>query len=154
MCRDAPETDVTRRAGQGSRSVIQCRADYRLFRQAVELIEQRITGPVSTCQIASAMDIMPRMLQYSFQRHLDMTPMQYILHRKLQLAREALHDPRTDPESVIRIAMRYGITHLCRFSSSYRTLYGETPSAALKARERSTAWIPFDTPYSYQRSLP
>ena len=83
--------------------------------------------------LAAKIGASPRVLQYAFQDTLEITPMSYILNRKLHAARSDLKRSGADVRSqVTRIAMLYGMYHLGRFSTNYKQLFGELPSSTLK----------------------
>jgi AraC-like DNA-binding protein len=69
-----------------------------------------------------------RTLRLCCHEHLGMSPKQYLLLRRLHLAREALR--QTAPTmTVTDIATRFGFWELGRFSVRYKALFGESPSA-------------------------
>jgi transcriptional regulator GlxA family with amidase domain len=63
---------------------------------------------------------------------LGMSPTRYFLLRRLNMARSALQ--RADPAnaSVAEIARSCQFRELGRFAVTYRTTFGETPSATLR----------------------
>ncbi len=69
-----------------------------------------------------------------FRKYLAMSPMAYLKKYRLGAVRwEILEDTLVRNISVI--AMDWGFSHLGRFSSEYRKLFDETPSATLQRRE-------------------
>lgn len=72
-----------------------------------------------------------RALQLAFHTSLGMTPLQYILARRLQLARRALLQAAPDQETVTHIATDHEFFHFGRFSQYYKNLFGELPSDSL-----------------------
>ncbi len=69
--------------------------------------------------------------------YLGMSPKRYLWMRRMNLARRALW--RADPEkaTVTEIATNYGFWELGRFSVAYRSLFGESPSIALRRPSES-----------------
>ena len=61
-----------------------------------------------------------------------MSPKQYLLLRRMQLARWALRAASPEATTVTELATRYGFWQLGRFAVEYRALFGETPSATLQ----------------------
>ena len=61
-----------------------------------------------------------------------MSPTQYVLLRRLKEVREALRDADPGSANVAEVAHRFGFTELGRFAGTYRTTFGETPSATLR----------------------
>ena len=64
--------------------------------------------------------------------HLGMSPKRYLWMRRMNLARLALWSADPEKTTVTEIATNYGFWELGRFSVAYRSLFGETPSAALR----------------------
>ncbi|MFG2235834.1 helix-turn-helix domain-containing protein [Streptomyces sp. NPDC048723] len=72
-----------------------------------------------------------RSLREGFRRHLDTTPLAYLRSVRLSLVRRdlvAVAEGRA-LDNVTDVALRWGFTHLARFSGYYREAYGETPHA-------------------------
>ncbi|MBL3601792.1 MAG: helix-turn-helix transcriptional regulator [gamma proteobacterium endosymbiont of Lamellibrachia anaximandri] len=106
---------------------------FDVFNTAINLIDKQIMDPLSTSDLALQIGTSPRSLQYAFQKNIGVTPLQYILHRKLHAIRIELQRSFSDTHTnVASIAMLYSMTHLGRFSLNYKGLFGEPPSATLK----------------------
>jgi AraC-like DNA-binding protein len=82
-------------------------------------------------EIADALGISARALQQAFRSYVGISPHQYLLARKLHLARQQLNRPPLIRSPVTDAAITAGLTHFGRFSASYRALFGETPRATL-----------------------
>jgi AraC-like DNA-binding protein len=66
------------------------------------------------------------------QEYLGMGPKRYLWMRRMNLARRALHSASGNSTTVTEVATNYGFWELGRFSVAYRTLFGESPSVALR----------------------
>ncbi|WP_181439410.1 AraC family transcriptional regulator [Curtobacterium sp. MCBD17_032] len=102
------------------------------LRAAVEFIHERVAEPMSVSEIAGAAGLSVRATQEAFQRHLGMTPMQYLLQVRLEQVRRELLQADPTTAAVQTIARRWGFAHLGRFSAAYRTAYGEYPRNTLR----------------------
>jgi transcriptional regulator GlxA family with amidase domain len=103
-----------------------------LLRRAVAFIQDNAQTDIGLRDIAAAVGVTPRSVQYTFRRHLGTTPLEYLrrvrldrAHRDLQLA-----DPSVD--TVTAIAGRWGFSHAGRFSIAYRQVFGTKPSRTLR----------------------
>lgn len=110
------------------------RVDARpaLLRKSIAFIESHAQGDIALADIAAAVHVTPRTLQYMFRRHLDMTPMEYLRRVRLDHAHQDLQ--RGDPAetTVSMVAARWGFIHAGRFSGLYRRTYGCAPSVTLR----------------------
>lgn len=113
--------------------IIPSQSRYNVFQASVKLIDQQLTKPLSISNLAAQQCTSTRILQYAFQKNIGLTPLQYVLHRKLHAARAKLQQrfPYTQA-NVSYVAMLYNMTHLGRFSLKYKNLFGELPSTTLK----------------------
>lgn len=101
--------------------------------RALEFIQQNIKEEVPVEALAEHCNVSPRTLYNLFAKHLDTTPKQYIKHARLkELQHKIRHDPKI--RNVTEAALDYGFTHLGRFASDYRRLFGELPSETLRHR--------------------
>ena len=107
----------------------------RIVERAQEIIAARAAEPLSIQDLALELGVTTRTLQLEFRRHLGCTPMQFLLNRRLLLARERLQDPNF-VGSVQYVAMSCGLTNVGKFSSRYRAMFGELPSETLARRPR------------------
>jgi AraC-like DNA-binding protein len=101
----------------------------RRFRRAVEANPDRTLYMTELCAAAGASD---RTLRACCQEFLGMSPMRYLWLRRMHLARRALRMADPAAATVTEIATSYGFWELGRFSVAYRSLFAESPSAALR----------------------
>src|SRR5215470_10055865 len=104
-------------------------AVMRRLENFLETNRDRTLHLTDLCAAAGASD---RTLRILCQEHLGMSPTRYLWLRRMHLARRALRmaDPTTT--TVTEIATSYAFWELGRFAVSYRSLFGETPSATLR----------------------
>ncbi|MEV7417573.1 AraC family transcriptional regulator [Streptomyces sp. NPDC089919] len=101
------------------------------LRRAIAYIESHAHLDIGLADIAAAVPVTPRAVQYAFRRQLDSTPLEYL--RRVRLAGAHAELRRADPatSTVTTIAARWGFAHPGRFSAAYRRQYGCPPSATL-----------------------
>lgn len=114
-----------------------CRADRAenhpaLLRRAVDFIEANAGNDIALGDIASAVHISPRAVQYMFRRHLETTPLQYLRRLRLHHAHQDLLAGNPVDDTVTSIAARWGFAHTGRFAVQYRETYGRSPHHTLR----------------------
>jgi transcriptional regulator GlxA family with amidase domain len=110
-----------------------------LLRRAIAFIDDNAHTGIGLTDIAEAIHLTPRAVQYMFNRHVDTTPVTYLRRVRLDLAHRdlAAADPRSD--TVTAIAARWGWAHPGRFSVVYKTIYAGR-RAARCAADRGIPW--------------
>jgi transcriptional regulator GlxA family with amidase domain len=108
-------------------------AQPQTLRRAIAFIHDNAHRDIGVSDIAAAIGVTPRSVQYTFRRHLGTTPLEYLrrvrldrAHRDLQAADPAVH-------TVMEIAGRWRFGHPGRFSMVYKQAFGTQPSATLRA---------------------
>jgi transcriptional regulator GlxA family with amidase domain len=103
-----------------------------LLRRAVAFIHDNAQSDIGLGDIAAAVGVTPRSVQYMFRRHLGTTPLEYLRRLRLDRAHRDLQaaDPAVD--TVTAIAGRWGFTHAGRFSIAYKQAFGTEPSRTLR----------------------
>lgn len=95
--------------------------------RAKAVIEERSAEDLRLEDIETCAGVSRVKLFEGFKRYFDTTPMAYLKRYRLEAVRRAiLSEPCARQISVI--AMNWGFTHLGRFSSEYKKLFGESPS--------------------------
>ena len=102
-------------------------------RDAMDIIEAGPHLPLTTSTLAKQCHVSARTLQEGFRRHLGMSPMAYLRVVRLRRAHRDLRSADPAYSSVACIARRWGFTHLGRFATAHKTMFGQTPLQALRA---------------------
>lgn len=103
-----------------------------LLRKAVEFIRDNAAHDVGVGDVAAALYLSPRTVQYMFRRHLDTTPTAYLRDIRLSRAREELIASDRNITTVAATASRWGFAHTGRFAVQYRRTFGESPHETLR----------------------
>jgi AraC-like DNA-binding protein len=102
-------------------------------RRARAYIDEHAREPITVDEVAAAVHMSTRGLQYAFARTTGESPMRYLRRARLAGAHAELS---LGLEPVATIARRWGFAHDSRFARYYREQYGCTPGEQL-ARARS-----------------
>ena len=100
----------------------------RRFRRAVE---ESLDQPLYIPELCAAIGVSDRTLRVCCQEQLGMSPKQYLLLRRMHLARRALRDSIPTATTVTEIATQFGFWQFGRFAGEYKSHFGEAPSATL-----------------------
>lgn len=98
-------------------------------RQALDYMATYSADALTVPEIAEAVGVSTRQLQDSFRATTGRTPWEHLTEIRLFNARTRLLSG--SGHSVTAIALDCGFSHLGRFSQTYRSKYGETPSVTL-----------------------
>ena len=113
--------------------MIRKKSRHDIFQDAIRLIDDQLSESLSTRKLAAELNSSPRVVQYAFKENLGVTPLQYILTRKLHAARTTIINGfPSGRTNVSEIAALYNMSHFGRFSMQYKRLFGESPSATVK----------------------
>ena len=106
------------------------RTDYKpvLLRRAVEYVECNAANDIALADIADAIHVTPRAVQYMFRRHLDTTPLNYLRQIRLHHARQELLGADGRHETVTATAARWGFMHTGRFAVNTAISSGRAPT--------------------------
>jgi len=109
--------------------------------QIRDRIYKRVTKKVTISSLAEEFGVSEQTLQNAFKSLFGITPNKFLRNLKLNHVRAALikADPKND--TIVRIANRWGFTHMGHFSRYYTDLFGENPSVTLnkEASRESTS---------------
>ena len=101
----------------------------RRFHRVVEEHPDQALYLPEICRAVGASD---RTLRMCCQEYLGISPKQYLLARRMRLARRDLSRAAPDSTTVTEVASHYGFWQFGYFARAYRSLFGELPSATLK----------------------
>jgi AraC-like DNA-binding protein len=104
-----------------------------LLRRAMAYIEEHAADDVGIGDVAGAVYVTPRALQYMFRRHLDSTPMAYLRRVRLDHVHRDLVTGDRSTTTVTATAARWGFAHTGRFAVLYRETYGQSPHVTLRS---------------------
>lgn len=96
----------------------------------IRYIDQNLKRNIDVEELSSVSNMSVRSIYNAFSKGFSTTPKCYVKQRKLQQLREDLLAGQC--RNVTEIALDYGFSHLGRFSSDYRKMFGELPSETLR----------------------
>jgi len=89
-------------------------------------------GKISITSLAKEYEVSEQTLQNSFKSLFGFTPKNFFRLLKLNLVHFELQKSTPDQNTVLRIAFKWGFTHMGHFSRYYTELFAENPSKTLK----------------------
>jgi AraC-like DNA-binding protein len=104
----------------------------RIMIRFEEVLAEHLSKPPSVPELCELVGVSDRTLRSCCAEFLGMSPTRYALLRRLKEVRSALREADPDTGNVAEIAHRFGFAELGRFAGTYRTTFGETPSATLQ----------------------
>jgi AraC family ethanolamine operon transcriptional activator len=104
----------------------------RLVKLAEDYLDAHLHTPVYIADLCTVTGASERTLRNAFHNVYGVGPTRYLVYRRLAMARRALKTAQAG-DTVTAIATRNGLWDLGRFAADYRSLYGEPPSATLRA---------------------
>jgi AraC-like DNA-binding protein len=108
----------------------------RSVRRVVDFIHANAHQPITLEELVAVSGVAGRTLFKHFHAFKGMGPMAYLRRIRMDRVREALAAAGPG-ETVTGIALRWNFHELGRFAGAYRRIFGETPSATLRRRQRS-----------------
>ena len=96
-------------------------------KRALTYMRANMAERITLTGLASACGVPERTLLRQFQRFVGLAPLAYLRRLRLNTAKSELASAQNN-DAISDIAMRCGFSHLGRFATEYRRLFGETPS--------------------------
>jgi transcriptional regulator GlxA family with amidase domain len=103
-----------------------------------EALEKNMDQKLNMPALCAAIDVPERTLRGCCAEFLGVSPMRYLMLQRLNMARSALRNADPSTASVTQIARNHQFQELGRFAVTYRTTFGETPSATLERAPRQS----------------
>ncbi len=97
----------------------------RQVRLVVEYLESRLSDKTTVSELAALVDLSRFHFIRAFKKTVGMPPHQYLVHRRVERAKELLADRNL---SVTEIAERSGFNSTTQLTRSFRRIVGTTPS--------------------------
>ena len=109
------------------------RAVPRHVREVEEYLEANCELPISARDLAEVAGVSQSALYAAFRKHREYTPSEFLKMIRLGRVRDSLLS--ASPGTTVReVAMKFGFSHLGRFSRDYTLRYGESPSETLRRK--------------------
>jgi len=104
-----------------------------IIRCSKELLDERAGEPILVSDLATTVGVSERTLRAAFNEYFGVGPVRYLQLRQLHQVHRTLRaaDPKT--ASVSDAMIQHGAWEFSRFAARYRRLFGELPSATLRA---------------------
>lgn len=99
---------------------------------AISFIHRHAADGIGVNDVADAVRLTPRAVQYVFRQHLDTTPTEYLRRVRLHRAHQELKTSERSATTVSEVAQRWGFAHTGRFAALYRQTYGLSPHSTLR----------------------
>jgi AraC-like DNA-binding protein len=103
-----------------------------IIRRFCEIVAMHPLRPLHVPETSHAIGVSGRTLRMACKKYLGVSPTQYLLLRRMRLARRTLRRSDPDVTRVTDVATNLGFWELGRFSVTYRQIFGESPSATLR----------------------
>jgi AraC-like DNA-binding protein len=118
-------------AGATHPPVVRATPGYAMTVRAIQHMDTNAPWLDRVVEVADALGVSTRALQQAFRSYAGVNPHQYLLARKLHLARRHLARISGIRSPVTEAAISSGFTHFGRFSGYYRSMFGEAPRDTL-----------------------
>jgi AraC-like DNA-binding protein len=107
------------------------RRHERIMRRFHRLIDDQPDQPFYIPEICTAIGVAERTLRLCCQEQLRMSPKQFLITRRMHMARRDLSRALSTATKVTDVATHYGFWEFGRFAEVYKSLFGELPSITL-----------------------
>ena len=97
-----------------------------------EVLAEHLSEPLRTTELCELIGVTERTLRSCCAQFLGMSPIRYVLLRRLSRARVALRDAEPDGANLLELVRGFGFAELGRFEAAYRAAFSEAPLTTLQ----------------------
>ncbi len=108
------------------------RRHVRIMIRFEEVLAEHLGEPLRMTQLCELTGVTERTLRSCCAQFLGMSPIRYVLLRRLSRARVALRYADPDGANVLELVRGFGFAELGRFEAAYRAAFSETPLTTLQ----------------------
>jgi transcriptional regulator GlxA family with amidase domain len=108
------------------------RRHARIMNRFEEVLAEHLSKPLRTTELCELIGVTERTLRSCCAEFLGMSPVRYMLLRRLSRARVALRDAAPDGANLSELVRGLGFAELERFEAAYGAAFGETPLTTLQ----------------------
>ena len=108
------------------------RRHARIMIRFEEALAEHLSEPLHTTELCELIGVTERTLHRCCAEFLGMTPIRYVLLRRLSRARVALRDANPGGANLSELIRGFGFAELGRFEAAYLAAFGETPLTTLQ----------------------
>ncbi|MGC1890082.1 MAG: helix-turn-helix domain-containing protein [Stellaceae bacterium] len=108
------------------------RRHARIMIRFEEVLAEHLSKPLHTTELCELIGVTERTLRSCCAEFLGMSPVRYVLLRRLSRARVALRDADPDEANLSELVRGFGFAELGRFEVAYRAAFRETPLTTLQ----------------------
>jgi AraC-like DNA-binding protein len=108
------------------------RRHARIMIRFEEVLAEHLSKPLRTPELCGLIGVTERTLRSCCAQFLGMSPIRYVLLRRLSRARVALRDAEPDGANLLEFVRGFGFSELGRFEAAYRAAFSEAPLTTLQ----------------------
>ena len=108
------------------------RRHARIMIRFEEVLAEHMSEPLHTTELCELTGVTERTLRACCAEFLGMSPIRYVLLRRLSRARVALRDADPDGANLLELVRGFGFAELGRFEAAYQAAFSETPLATFE----------------------
>lgn len=103
------------------------------LRRVTEFIDAHLESDLTLTELAQAAELSPYYFARSFKQTTGLTPIQYLMQRRIETAKQLLANERLP---IVEVSARAGFKNQSHFTTLFRKLTGATPKTYRNAQQR------------------